>query len=67
VTPEEYNYSVFELDREQPGIDAFSEVPLHPGTRAPSFALEDLDSGGLVEMKELWRDGLVIIEFGSFT
>jgi len=67
VTPEEYNYSVFEMDREQPVIEAFSEVPLHPGMRAPSFPLEDLDSGELMEMKELWRDGLVIIEFGSFT
>lgn len=67
MTPEEYNYSAFEMDREQPIIDAFSEVPLHPGTRAPSFSLEELDSGELVEMKELWRDGLVIIEFGSFT
>ena len=67
MTPEEYNYSVFEMDREQPVIEAFSEVPLHPGMRAPSFPLEDLDSGELMEMKELWRDGLVIIEFGSFT
>jgi hypothetical protein len=67
VTPEEYNYSVFEMDREQPIIAAFSDVPLHPGTRAPSFPLEDLDSGELVQMQELWRDGPVIIEFGSFT
>ena len=67
MTPEEYNYAVFEMGREQPVIDAFSGVPLHPGTRAPSFSLEDLDSGERVEMKELWRHGLVIIEFGSFT
>lgn len=67
MTPEEYNYSVFEMAREQPVIDAFGEVPLHPGTRAPSFSLEVLDSGELVEMEKLWRDGMVIIEFGSFT
>lgn len=67
MTPEEYNYSVFEMDREQPVIDAFSEVPLHPGMRAPSSSLENLVSGELVEMSGLWRHGLVIIEFGSFT
>ena len=67
VSPEDYNYSVFVMDREQPGIEGFSEVPLRPGGRAPSFPLEDLQSGDAVEMKELWRDGLVVIEFGSFT
>jgi len=67
VTLEEYNYSVFEMDREQPVIDAFATTPLHAGTRAPSFPLEDLGTGATVDMKELWRDGLLIIEFGSFT
>jgi len=67
VTPEEYNYSKFVMDREQPVIQAFPENSVRPGTRAPSFELEDLDSGDTVEMKELWRDGLVVIEFGSFT
>ena len=67
MSPEEYNYSVFVMNREQPGIDGFSEVPLRPGGRAPSFPLEDLESGGIVEMKELWRDSLAVIEFGSFT
>jgi hypothetical protein len=67
MTREEYNYAVFDLQREQPVIDAFAQVAVRPGTRAPSFALEDLDSGETVEMKELWRDGLVVVEFGSFT
>ncbi len=67
MTPEEYNYSVFVMERELPVIQAFAENQIRPGTGAPSFALEDLDSGNTVEMKDLWRDGLVIIEFGSFT
>ena len=64
---EEYNYSTFDMEREQPVIQAFPENPVRPGTRAPSFPLEDLDSGETVEMSELWRDRLVVIEFGSFT
>lgn len=67
MTPEEYNYATFDMDREAPVIEAFVDVTVRPGTRAPSFPLEDLDSGEPVEMRELWRDGLAIIEFGSFT
>lgn len=67
MSPDEYNYSVFEMDREMPIIEAFGDVDIGPGGRAPSFALEDLDTGEAVEMSELWRDGLAIIEFGSFT
>ena len=67
MIPEDYNYSVFVMEREAPVIQAFAENPIRPGTRAPSFALEDLDSGNTVEMKNLWRAGLVSIEFGSVT
>jgi hypothetical protein len=67
VTPEEYNYAVFDLPREEPKIQAFGEFPLRPGGQAPSFPLEDLDGGAIVEMKELWAGGPVILEFGSFT
>ena len=67
MTPEDYNYSVFAMEREAPVIQAFAENSIRPGTRAPSFALEDLDSGNTIDMKDLWRAELVIIEFGSFT
>ena len=67
MSSEEYNYSVFVMEREMPVIEAFADFPLHPGGRAPSFPLEDLESGDAVEMKELWREGLAVIEFGSFT
>ena len=67
MASEDYNYSTFDIDREQPVIDAFSDNPIRVGTRAPSFSLEDLAGGEIVEMKELWRHGLAILEFGSFT
>jgi hypothetical protein len=35
--------------------------------RAPSFRLEDLASGGNIEMKDLWKSQIVVMEFGSFT
>ena len=67
MTPEEYNYAVFDMDREMPVIEAFAEFPIHPGDVGPSYPLEDLDTGETIELKELWRDGLLVIEFGSFT
>jgi hypothetical protein len=67
MTREEYNYAVFDLDREQPVIDAMAHGPLHAGMRAPSFPLENLADGETVQMQDLWRDGLALIEFGSFT
>jgi hypothetical protein len=35
--------------------------------RAPSFPLEDLATGTSVEMKDFWKTGIAVIEFGSFT
>ncbi len=67
MTREEYNYSAFVMDREMPVIEAFREVPIPLGSRAPSFPLEDLDTCATVEMSELWSDSLLLIEFGSFT
>ena len=67
MKPADYNYADFDIKREQPSFDDFPSLPLRPGTRAPSFALEELDTGASIEMKSLWREGLVIIEFGSFT
>jgi hypothetical protein len=63
-----YNYSVFEISP-----NPFSEF-IHFATqapkvtmRAPSFPLEDLANGETIEMKSLWKDGIVVMEFGSFT
>lgn len=62
---EDYNYSEFSAS---PG--EFLDFALHAPKvtmRAPSFPLEDLATGRTVEMKELWRTGVAVIEFGSFT
>lgn len=62
---EAYNYPVFEGDSEE-----FLNFAMHAPKvtmRAPSFPLEDLATGETVEMKELWKSGITVIEFGSFT
>jgi hypothetical protein len=65
MSHEDDNYAVFTS-----GADKFLEfAKLAPKAtmRAPSFPLEDLDTGNTVEMKELWKTGVTVIEFGSFT
>ena len=62
----EYNYATFDMAREEPPFVAFGNR-LHAGERAPSFVLEDLDTGDAVEMASLWASGLAVLEFGSFT
>lgn len=62
----EYNYVHFDMMAERPKFEGFSGV-LHVGERAPDFAFEDLDSGETVRLKDLWSNGFVIAEFGSFT
>lgn len=60
-----YNYSWFGESPED-FLDFARDAP-QVTMRAPSFPLEDLETGTVVEMKELWRSGIVVIEFGSFT
>ena len=62
----EYNYDHFDMVAERPKFEGFADI-LHVGGRAPDFALEDLDSGETVRLKDLWSEGLVVAEFGSFT
>ena len=65
MQPDSYNYSVFEVSSTE-FLDFATHAP-KVTMRAPSFPLEDLASGTIVEMKELWKDGVAIVEFGSFT
>ena len=61
----DYNYSVFKH-----GSESFEDFAAHAPKvtmRAPSFPLEDLATGETVEMKEVWKTGITVIEFGSFT
>ncbi len=60
-----YNYSEFGVSPSE--FMDFSQHAPKATMRAPSFALEDLETGAKVEMKELWQTGIAVIEFGSFT
>ena len=60
-----YNYSVFDVSPNE-FLDFATHAP-KVTMRAPSFPLEGLVSGKRVEMKDLWRTGVVVMEFGSFT
>ncbi|MCZ6502237.1 MAG: hypothetical protein O6945_06970 [Gammaproteobacteria bacterium] len=62
----DYNYPVFDLPEEMKPFELFSSAP-NAGQKAPTYPLEDLDSGATIEMKELWKKDFVIVEFGSFT
>lgn len=62
----EYNYSSFDIRIEGKPFGPFRDN-LHVGDRAPDFPLEDLETGDTVQMKDLWAEGPVIMEFGSFT
>ena len=62
----DYNYATFDMVRETPPFEAFGNR-LHAGEAAPTFLLEDLDTGEQVDMAALWAGGPSILEFGSFT
>ncbi len=61
-----YNYATFDMAREEAPFAEFTQR-LHAGEPAPEFTLEDLDSGRMVPMGELWANGPAVLEFGSFT
>ncbi|MBF6590229.1 MAG: hypothetical protein IVW57_06810 [Ktedonobacterales bacterium] len=58
----EYNYAIF---RGEEDFEAFMGPP-HTGTRAPDGLLTDLE-GHEVTLSSLWREGHLVIEFGSYT
>lgn len=62
---ETYNYPVFTGDNES--FAYFATQAPKATMRAPSFPLESLATGETVEMKELWKRGVAVVEFGSFT
>lgn len=65
MSAHDYNYSVF-----TGGQEDFLDFAMHAPKvtmRAPSFPVEDLASGDSVEMKDFWKKGVAVIEFGSFT
>jgi hypothetical protein len=65
MSDHEYNYGVFGSSPNE-----FMDFAVHAPKatmRAPSFPLEDLATGATVQMSELWKEGVAVIEFGSFT
>ena len=65
MSDQTYNYSVFDVSPEE-----FLHFATHAPKvtmRAPAFVLEDLATSEKIEMKDLWRSGIVVVEFGSFT
>lgn len=65
MSDQTYNYSVFEVSPNE--FLGFATHAPKVTMRAPSFPLEDLMTGEKLEMKNLWKTGIVVIEFGSFT
>ena len=60
-----YNYGEFVASS-----DEFTDFAVHAPKatmRAPSFPLEDLATGEIVQMSGLWKSEIALIEFGSFT
>ena len=60
-----YNYSVFDASPSE-----FAEFATHAPKvtmRAPSFLLEDFETGRKIQIKDLWKSDVVVMEFGSFT
>lgn len=65
MSSSDYNYDVF-----TGGQEDFLDFAMHAPKvtmRGPSFALEELATGETIEMKDFWKKGVTVIEFGSFT
>lgn len=60
---DDYNYATFRGQEDFVGLARAH----HVGERAPDAILTRLDDGDEVRLSDLWRDGHVILEFGSFT
>lgn len=65
MSSQTYNHSVFDVSPKE-FLEFATQAP-KVTMRAPSFPLEDLPTGEKIEMKDLWKTGIVVIEFGSFT
>lgn len=61
----QYNYSEFVASPDE--FLEFAQRAPKATMRAPSFPVEDLATGDKVEMKDFWKSGVVVMEFGCFT
>ncbi len=63
---DDYNYADFIMKREIPLFGVFRDR-MHVSDKAPDFELLRLDDAARVRLSDYWKDGPVLIEFGSFT
>jgi hypothetical protein len=59
-----YNYEAF-MGGEFDFMAFRSKLPV--GSPAPDFSAVALDSGEKVQLRDYWKEGDVVIEFGSLT
>jgi hypothetical protein len=61
-----YNATTFPVESD---VEDFANFPhiCNVGTTAPDTQLTDLDSGDSVSLRDITRNGLTILEFGSLT
>jgi hypothetical protein len=62
----EYNYMHFPLDGDMDDFIRFPHVA-RVSSKAPDGTLIDAESGAEVHLGELYRKGVTVIEFGSYT
>lgn len=65
-TEHEYNYATFPSD-DDPELFASFPEHLKPGEPAPDPELLDLVSGEWINLRDVTRQGLTVIELGSLT
>jgi hypothetical protein len=64
---DDYNYQHFPPTGEKADkFETFFDAP-NVGTIAPDLALEDLESGEPFHLKDFWKSGAVLMEFGSYS
>ena len=63
---EEYNYRTFPLTMSAEEFTDFPEF-LHVGRKAPDGELVDVATGKAVRLSDYWRNGPLMLEFGSIT
>ena len=61
-----YNVNEFPVESDVEDFERFPDV-MKVGTTAPDTLLTDLDSGEQVSLRDVTRNGLTILEFGSLT
>lgn len=61
-----YNYRTFPVDMEQDVFRAFPHA-LKVGEPAPDGEVTRLADGARLRLSELWRQGMLVLEFGSIT